>query len=72
MSPSVLASAVAYAAESVYVRMLHDRLAGDGVHVAQVTVVGPLAPGAKHEPADVAEELWRLHTTRDQPLLVLR
>ena len=65
-------SGVAYAAESVYVRMLHDRLAVDGVHVAQVTVVGPLGPGAKHEPANVAEELWRLHTTRDQPLLILR
>jgi len=52
--------------------MLHDTLAGDGVHAAQVTVVGPIGPGARHEPDGVAEELWRLHTTRDQPLLVLR
>jgi NAD(P)-dependent dehydrogenase (short-subunit alcohol dehydrogenase family) len=34
--------------------------------------VGPIGPGARHEPDEVAEELWRLHTTRDQPLLVLR
>jgi NADP-dependent 3-hydroxy acid dehydrogenase YdfG len=65
-------SGIAYAAESAYTRMLHDTLAGDGVHAAQVTVVGPIGPGARHEPDEVAEELWRLHTTRDQPLLVLR
>ncbi|MFD6161969.1 SDR family NAD(P)-dependent oxidoreductase [Nocardia sp. NPDC060256] len=65
-------SGIAYAAESAYTRMLHDTLAGDGVHAAQVTVVGPIGPGARHEPDAVAEELWQLHTTRDQPLLVLR
>jgi NADP-dependent 3-hydroxy acid dehydrogenase YdfG len=65
-------SGIAYAAESAYTRMLHDTLAEDGVHAAQVTVVGPIGPGARHEPDEVAEELWRLHTTRDQPLLVLR
>jgi NADP-dependent 3-hydroxy acid dehydrogenase YdfG len=65
-------SGVAYAAESAYTRMLHDALAEDGVHAAQVTVVGPIGPGARHEPDRVAEELWRLHTVRDRPLLVLR
>ncbi|MFI6165942.1 SDR family NAD(P)-dependent oxidoreductase [Nocardia sp. NPDC051052] len=65
-------SGIAYAAESVYVRMLHDTLADEGVHAAQVTVVGPIGPGARHEPDAVAEELWRLHTERDQPLVVLR
>ncbi|MFI7000726.1 SDR family NAD(P)-dependent oxidoreductase [Nocardia sp. NPDC050175] len=65
-------SGIAYAAESAYTRMLHDTLAADGVHAAQITVVGPIAPGARHEPDAVAEELWQLHTARDQPLLVLR
>lgn len=65
-------SGIAYAAESAYTRMLHDTLADDGVHVAQVTVVGPIGPGARHHPDEVAQELWRLHTSRDQPLLVLR
>ncbi|MFI6047712.1 hypothetical protein ACIA8C_39270 [Nocardia sp. NPDC051321] len=65
-------SGIAYAAESAYVRMLHDTLAAEGVHAAQVTVVGPIGPGARHEPDAVAEELWRLHTERDQPLVVLR
>ncbi|KUL36411.1 dehydrogenase [Streptomyces sp. NRRL F-4489] len=65
-------SAIAYAAESAYVHMLHEALADDGVHAAQLTVVGPMGPGAHHEPDAVADELWRLHTHRDQPLVVLR
>ncbi|MFB8003563.1 SDR family NAD(P)-dependent oxidoreductase [Nocardia sp. NPDC056000] len=65
-------SAIAYAAESAYVRMLHDALANQAVHAAQVTIVGPLGPGARHEPDAVAQQLWRMHTERDQPLIVLR
>ncbi|GAA1050354.1 SDR family NAD(P)-dependent oxidoreductase [Arthrobacter russicus] len=65
-------SGVAYAAESAYVRMLHDTVAADGVYAAQLTVVGPIGPGAKHAPEAVAEALWRMHTTREQALLVLR
>lgn len=65
-------SAVAYAAESTYVRLLHDTLAGDGVHVGQVTVVGAIGPGLTHEPAAVAEELWNRWRRRDEPLIVLR
>jgi NADP-dependent 3-hydroxy acid dehydrogenase YdfG len=65
-------SGIACAAESAYTRMLHDALAHEGVHVAQVTVVGPIGPGARHEPAAVAQELWRRHIERDQPLIVLR
>jgi NADP-dependent 3-hydroxy acid dehydrogenase YdfG len=65
-------SGIAYAAESACTRMLHDTLADDGVHAAQVTVVGPIGPGARHESGEVAERLWQLHTVRDRPLLVLR
>jgi NADP-dependent 3-hydroxy acid dehydrogenase YdfG len=65
-------SGIAYAAESAYTRMLHETLAGEGLHAAQVTVVGPIGPGARHEPDDVAQELWRLHTAREEPLRVLR
>ncbi|MCT9089788.1 SDR family NAD(P)-dependent oxidoreductase [Streptomyces sp. ASQP_92] len=65
-------SGIAYAAESAYVRMLHDALGDAGVYAAQLTVVGPIGPGARHEPDAVADELWQLHTRRDQPLLVLR
>ncbi|WP_406430766.1 SDR family NAD(P)-dependent oxidoreductase [Streptomyces sp. NBC_00631] len=65
-------SGIAYAAESAYVRMLHDALGNEGVYAAQLTVVGPIGPGARHEPDAVADRLWQLHTRRDQPLLVLR
>jgi NADP-dependent 3-hydroxy acid dehydrogenase YdfG len=65
-------SGIAYAAESAYVRMLHDALRDEGVYAAQLTVVGPIGPGARHEPDAVADELWRLHTRRDEALLVLR
>jgi NADP-dependent 3-hydroxy acid dehydrogenase YdfG len=43
---------IAYAAESAYTRMLHGTLADDGVHAAQVTVVGPIGPGARHDPEE--------------------
>ena len=65
-------SGLAYAAETVYVRMLHDALAPDGVQAAQLIVVGAIGPGQHHEPATVAEQLWQLRTSRDRSLTVLR
>jgi NAD(P)-dependent dehydrogenase (short-subunit alcohol dehydrogenase family) len=32
-----------------------------GVHVATVTVAGAVAPGTAFDPAEIAEEYWRLH-----------
>ena len=32
-----------------------------GVHVAMVTVAGPVAPGTAWDPDDIAEHNWRLH-----------
>jgi NAD(P)-dependent dehydrogenase (short-subunit alcohol dehydrogenase family) len=32
-----------------------------GVHVATVTVAGPVAPGTPWDPDDIAEHYWRLH-----------
>ncbi|MFE9677249.1 hypothetical protein ACFYO5_24505 [Streptomyces sp. NPDC006259] len=51
---------------------MHESLAGDGVHVAQATVVGPIGASLTHEPDAVAEHLWRLRTERARSLLVLR
>ena len=65
-------SGVAYAAQTAYVRMLHDALAPEAVHVAQTVIVGPVGPGQKHEPATVADHLWQQHLRRDEPLTVLR
>ena len=33
-----------------------------GVHVASVTVAGPVAPGSAFDPDDIAEHYWTLHT----------
>ncbi|MCW8375460.1 SDR family NAD(P)-dependent oxidoreductase [Streptomyces justiciae] len=42
---------------------LLDRQYGpSGVHVATVTVSGPVAPGTAWDPDEIAEQYWRLHT----------
>jgi NADP-dependent 3-hydroxy acid dehydrogenase YdfG len=56
---------ISFAAEVAYARMLHEELAGDGVHVAHTAIGGSIAPGGDHEPDDIAEVLWRHHTERD-------
>ncbi len=65
-------SGLAYAAESVYVRMLHDALAPAGVLAAQLIVVGGIGVDQRHDPAVVAEQLWQLRADRDRPVAVLR
>jgi hypothetical protein len=41
--------------------MLHDELADQDIHVTHTAIAGRIAPGADHEPADVAEVLWSHH-----------
>jgi NAD(P)-dependent dehydrogenase (short-subunit alcohol dehydrogenase family) len=56
-------TSAAFAAESAYARMLHDALAPEGIHVAQLII--PLGIGggeADHEPSALAETLWRMHS----------
>jgi NADP-dependent 3-hydroxy acid dehydrogenase YdfG len=55
---------ISFAAEVAYARMLHDELADRGIHVAHTAIGGRIAPGADHEPEDVADVLWRHHTER--------
>lgn len=43
------------------VSLLHGQLAGDGVHVAGVVVVGVIAPGTALDPDRIAETYWDLH-----------
>ena len=74
LSPSAdrAASGVTTTAETVYVRMLHDTLAPEGIHVSHVVIVGPMGPGERHEPAAVAEQLWRHHVEGDEAVTVMR
>jgi NADP-dependent 3-hydroxy acid dehydrogenase YdfG len=55
---------ISFAGEVAYARMLHDELKDAGVHVAHTAIGGRIAPGADHEPEDVAEVLWSHHTDR--------
>jgi NADP-dependent 3-hydroxy acid dehydrogenase YdfG len=55
---------ISFAGEVAYARMLHDELRDRGIHVAHTAIGGRIAPGADHEPDDVAEVLWRHHVER--------
>jgi short-subunit dehydrogenase len=55
---------ISFAGEVAYARMLHDELADKGIHVAHTAIAGRIAPGADHEPADVADVLWSHHVDR--------
>jgi NADP-dependent 3-hydroxy acid dehydrogenase YdfG len=55
---------ISFAGEVAYARMLHDELAGQGIHVAHTAIGGRIAPGADHEPSAIAEVLWSHHVDR--------
>jgi short-subunit dehydrogenase len=58
-------TSIAFAAESAYGHLLHERLAGEGVHVAQLVIPGAITPGhARKDPAVLAQTLWGLHRDR--------
>ncbi|MEW2570633.1 SDR family NAD(P)-dependent oxidoreductase [Streptomyces sp. NPDC047070] len=63
--PERAGTSIAFAAESAYARMLHDSLAADGIHVAQLIVPGVIASGDPHtDPALLADTLWTMHEER--------
>ncbi|MFI1568037.1 SDR family NAD(P)-dependent oxidoreductase [Streptomyces sp. NPDC020490] len=65
-NPERAGTSIAFAAESAYAAMLHDALAGENVHAAQLIVPGEIRPDAEHSsPAGLAERLYALHTERD-------
>ncbi|MFI1092348.1 SDR family NAD(P)-dependent oxidoreductase [Streptomyces sp. NPDC020917] len=63
--PQRAGTSIAFAAESAYARMLHDALAADSIHIAQLIIPGAIAPGDEHtDPGRLAEILWTLHHQR--------
>ncbi|MFJ9150660.1 SDR family NAD(P)-dependent oxidoreductase [Streptomyces sp. NPDC102270] len=65
-NPKVAGTSIAFAAESAYARMLHDTLAPENIHAAQLIIPGAIRPGAEHSSPDVlAERLYDLHAERD-------
>ncbi|MGW2509073.1 SDR family NAD(P)-dependent oxidoreductase [Streptomyces scopuliridis] len=58
-------TSIAFAAESAYARLLHDQLAPDGIHVAQLIIPGAITPGdARKDPDTLAALLWDIHRER--------
>ncbi|MFF7279108.1 SDR family NAD(P)-dependent oxidoreductase [Streptomyces griseorubiginosus] len=65
-NPNVAGTSIAFAAESAYARMLHDTLAPQNIHVAQLIVPGAIQPDAEHSSPDaLARRLYDMHTGRD-------
>lgn len=65
-NPNVAGTSIAFAAESAYARMLHDTLAPQNIHVAQLIVPGAIRPDAEHSSPDaLAQRLYDIHTERD-------
>ncbi|MEV0180460.1 SDR family NAD(P)-dependent oxidoreductase [Streptomyces sp. NPDC050625] len=63
--PERAGTSIAFAAESAYGHLLHDRLAAEGIHVAQLVVPGSIVPGhPRKDPAVLAETLWGMHQDR--------
>jgi len=63
--PDRAGTSVAFAAESAYGHLLHDTLAADGIHVAQLIIPGAIIQGHdRKDPAALADTLWGIHQGR--------
>ncbi|MEU9386296.1 SDR family NAD(P)-dependent oxidoreductase [Streptomyces sp. NPDC048279] len=63
--PERAGTSIAFAAESAYGHLLHDRLAGEGIHVAQLVIPGAIVAGhPRKDPAVLADTLWAMHRDR--------
>ncbi|MET7541902.1 SDR family NAD(P)-dependent oxidoreductase [Streptomyces sp. NPDC055059] len=63
--PERAGTSIAFAAESAYAHMLHDALAPEGIHAAQLIIPGAIRPDAEHSSPDaLAERLYAMHTGR--------
>lgn len=62
---NVTGTSIAFAGESAYGQMLHDALAPEGIHVAQLIIPRGIGGGeADHEPDALAERIFSLHRDR--------
>jgi hypothetical protein len=62
----VTGTSIVFADESTYAQMLHDELAVDRIHVAQLIIPGAIERGhPRKNPAVLSETLWGLHAERD-------
>ncbi|MFE9674530.1 SDR family NAD(P)-dependent oxidoreductase [Streptomyces sp. NPDC006259] len=65
-NPKVAGTSVAFAAESAYAQMLHDALAPENIHAAQLIIPGAIRPDAEQSSPDaLAQRLFDIHRQRD-------
>ncbi len=63
----VTGTSVAFAGESAYAQLLHDAVAEENVHVAQLIIPFGIDDGQEeHSGASIAERLWTLHNERGE------
>ncbi|MFG3439269.1 SDR family NAD(P)-dependent oxidoreductase [Nonomuraea sp. NPDC047897] len=60
--PQYVSLSLGKAGVRTLVTLLDQEYGPSAVHVASVTVAGPVAPGTDFDPDDIAEHYWRLHT----------
>jgi NAD(P)-dependent dehydrogenase (short-subunit alcohol dehydrogenase family) len=59
--PGYVSLSLGKAGVRTLVELLDMQYRDAGVHIATVTVAGPVAPGTAWDPDDIAEHYWRLH-----------
>lgn len=65
--PDRAGTSIAFAAESAYARMLHDALADERIHAAQLIIPGAITAGdPRKAPSVLAETLWGMHRDRTE------
>ncbi|WP_333777729.1 SDR family NAD(P)-dependent oxidoreductase [Streptomyces sp. IBSBF 3136] len=63
--PERAGTSIAFAAESAYGHLLHDRLAPEGIHVGQLVIPGAITAGhVRKDPSVLADTLWGMHRDR--------
>jgi len=62
--PEYVSLSLGKAGVRALVTLLDKQYGPAGVHIATVTVDGPIAPGTALDPDDIAEHYWRLHSQR--------
>jgi NADP-dependent 3-hydroxy acid dehydrogenase YdfG len=63
-NPNVAGTSIAFAAESAHARMLHDTLAPENIHAAQLIIPGAIRPDAEHSSPGALAELPHLFATK--------
>jgi short-subunit dehydrogenase len=65
--PKFAGTSIGFAGETAYGQMIHEALAGDGIHVGQLIIPGAIRPGhPKKDPQVLADALWAMHVERGE------